>query len=108
MPPKRRRQPVVTDRRFRRTAQSAADHGTNGRWQHFGRTLELTEQAGMLVARATEEHIIGRLVLMRLFGKSAHDAAFKFKLDYQRATLEARLSSRYNPAFSARDFFSNI
>jgi hypothetical protein len=36
------------------------------------------------------------------------EAAFRFKLDYQRAALEARLTGRYNPASGARDFFANI
>jgi len=106
--PKRRRQPVASDRRFRRSKASGPDHGTFERWQHSGRTLELTEQAGVLAARATEEHIIDRLVLRRLLSPSAREAAFKFKLDYQRAALEARLTGRYNPASSARDFFAGI
>ena len=84
------------------------DHGPRERWQHSRRVFESTEQTGWLAARATEEHIIDVLVLMRRIGKRHSDAAFRLKLDYQRAGLEVRVSGRYSPVSSARDFFANI
>jgi C4-dicarboxylate-specific signal transduction histidine kinase len=106
--PKPRRQPAATDRRFRAAAPFPADHGTPERWQHSGRTLELTESAGILAARATEEHIVDTLVLRGLIAPVERDAALRFKLDYQSAALEARITARYSPASSARDFFAAI
>jgi Domain of unknown function (DUF6456) len=110
MPKPRRlkRDPAATDRRFRQTAQPLADHGTPERWQHSGRVLELTESAGILAARATEEHLLDILVLRGRISAVEREAALKFKLDYQRAALEARVTGRYNAASSARDFFAAI
>jgi hypothetical protein len=81
---------VVADRRFRLPKLSPADFGLAERWQHSGHTLEPTEEAGIVAARATEEHIVDQLLLRRLIGKNESEAAFKFKLDYHRAGIEAR------------------
>ena len=99
--PKSRRRPVSNDRRFRRNNATQADYGTPERWQLSGRAYAPTARAGQLAGRATEEHLIDILVLRGLITPSEREAAFKFKLDYQRAGLAARLSGRYSPATTA-------
>jgi hypothetical protein len=108
MPSKPRRPPAATDRRFRRPAGMVPDHGTAERWQHSGRILEPTGSNGLLAARATEEHVIDRLMMQNRWPARAGAAAMRFKQDYQLAGLAARLSGRYSPASSARDFFSGV
>ena len=93
MPAKTRRRPVSTDKRFKKP--TAADHGTPERWRHSGRTLEITERAGILAARAIEEHVIDTLVLRGLLDRTQSDAAFRLKMDFQRAGLAANTTSRY-------------
>jgi len=96
MPSKSRRRPVATDRRFRKQAK-LADHGPPERWQHSGRLLHATEKYGVLAARATEEHVIDILVLRGVLDSGQSAAAFKFKLDYQRAALAEHTTGGYNP-----------
>lgn len=95
MPVKTRRRPVSTDKRFRK--KSTSDYGTAERWQHSGRTLQVTERAGILAARAIEEHVIDALVLRGLLTATQSEAAFRLKLDFQRAGLAASVTSRYSP-----------
>jgi hypothetical protein len=104
MPVKSRRQPVASDRRFRKQ-NSLSDYGTPERWQHTGRILVLTEKAGILAAQATEEHIVDIMVTRGLLTASQSEAAFKFKSDFHRANLGVRVTSRYSPAGSSKDFF---
>ncbi len=104
MPIKRRRRPVATDRRFRKKAH-LGDYGPTERWQHSGRTLEHTDQPGILAARATEEHLVDVLVLRGVLSKSQSEAAFKLKLDFQRAGLAAHVIGGYNPVRTATDYF---
>ncbi len=104
MPSKSRRRPVASDRRFRRKSD-VSDYGPAERWQHSGRVLELTERAGVLAARVTEEHIVDVMVTKKLLTKSQSDAAFKFKLDFQRAAMAVQVTGRYNPVRSNKDPF---
>ena len=103
MPARTRRRPVSTDKRFRK--HTNADHGTPERWQHSGRVLEMTERAGILAARVTEEHVIDVMLLKGLLDCSQSDAALRLKLDFQRAGLAANTISRYNPERSKTDYF---
>jgi len=89
-----RRRPVASDRRFR--AAHRPDYGPSERWQHSGRTLELTEQAGVLAARVTEEHVVDSLVLQHIITPVQREAALKFKLDFHRAALAAHVTGSYN------------
>jgi len=107
MPAKSRRRPVATDKRFRKQNRDC-DYGTPERWQHSGRVLQITERAGILAARATEEHVIDVMVLKGLLDKNQSDAAFRLKLDFQRAGLAANTISRYSPQGSKSDFFRGI
>ena len=91
-----RRRPVASDKRFRHEAPRT-DYGTPERWQHSGRTLELTDRAGILAARATEEHVLDSLVLCGLLDDSQRAAGLKLRLDYQRAALAAPVTSQYSP-----------
>ena len=104
---KRRRRPVATDKRFRKTPPDT-DYGPPERWQHSARVLEITEKAGILAALATEEHVIDVMVLRGILDKNQSDAAFRLKLDFQRAGLAVNTISRYSPAGSKSDFFRGI
>lgn len=103
MPAKARRRPVATDKRFRK--KNSADYGPPERWQHSGRVLEMTERAGILAARVTEEHVIDVMVLRGLLDRTQSEAAFRLKLDFQRAGLAANTISRYNPERGKTDYF---
>lgn len=104
MPSRPRRPPVRSDRRFRKRS-AAPDYGPKERWQHSGRVLELTERAGVLAARATEEHIVDILLLRGVIDAPQREAALKFKLDYQRAALSAHVTGSYSLTRHGRDFF---
>lgn len=107
MPTKSRRRPVSTDKRFRKKSYPA-DVGTPERWQHSGKIMVMTERAGILAVRATEEHVIDVMVLKGVLDQSQSDAAFRLKLDFHRAGLAANTVSRYNPEGSKSDFFRGI
>jgi hypothetical protein len=102
---KKCRRPVSTDKRFRRKLCDSADHGTRERWQHSGYTLELTDHAGVLAARATEEHILDILGLKLLLNALQINAGMKFKADYMAAAIASRTTGSYSGISSARDFF---
>jgi hypothetical protein len=104
MPAKSRRRPVSTDKRFKKRA-NPSDYGPSERWQHSGRVMELTERAGILAARATEEHLIDTLVLKGVLDQTQSDAAFRLKMDFQRAGLAASVTSRYSPVTGSSDHF---
>jgi Domain of unknown function (DUF6456) len=103
MPKKRRRAPVATDRRFKKSPQHA-DYGPAERWQHSGRRLELTEAAGVLAARAIESSVIDMLAVRDVLSSSQTEAALKFRLDYQRAALMKPITGSYNSAAARGDF----
>jgi hypothetical protein len=104
MPSHSRRHPVSTDKRFRKV-YGGGDHGTPERWQHSGCTFELTNRAGVLAARATEEHILDILGLKLLLDALQIEAGLKFKSDYHAAAIAARVTGSYSGISSARDFF---
>ncbi|MFA5040873.1 MAG: DUF6456 domain-containing protein [Bdellovibrionales bacterium] len=81
------------------------DHGTPERWQHSGCTYELTDRAGVLAARATEEHVLDILGLKLLLTALQIEAGMKFKADYHAAAIASRTTSSYSGIASARDFF---
>jgi hypothetical protein len=99
-----RRPPVSSDKRFRKIA-GGGDSGPPERWQHSGRTLELTGRAGVLAARATEEHILDVLAMRRLLSTIQLEAGLRFKSDYHAAALAAHVTGSYSGMSSARDFF---
>lgn len=99
-----RRAPVSSDKRFRKIA-GGGDHGTPERWQHSGRALELTDRAGVLAARATEEHILDVLAMRRLLSEIQLEAGLRFKADYHAAALSAHVTGSYSGMSNARDFF---
>lgn len=98
------RAPVSTDKRFRKIA-GGGDHGTPERWQHSGRALELTDHAGILAVRATEEHILDILGLKHLLNDVQIAAGMKFKADYHAASIAANVTANYSSMSSAKDFF---
>ena len=73
-----------------------ADYGPRERWQHTGRVLELTEQAGGLAARATEENMLDRMLLRRAIDLRGREAGLRLKGDYQAAHLDSRIIASYN------------
>lgn len=88
-----RRSPVSRDKRFKQ--RSTSDFGTHERWQHSGRTMEYTETAGVFAARASEEHVLDKLRLMKLLDDVARDAGLKLHHDYHMAGIESRLTASY-------------
>jgi hypothetical protein len=99
-----RRSPVSSDKRFRKIA-GGGDHGTPERWQHSGRALQLTDRAGVLAVRATEEHILDVLAMKRLLNDVQVAAGLRFKADYHNAAIAAHVTGSYSGAANARDFF---
>ncbi len=91
---KARRAPVSRDKRFKRRGSS--DYGTIERWQHSGRTLEVTENAGVFAARAIEDHMLDRLVMMRIVDEPAREAGLKLYHDYHMAGIESRVIASYS------------
>lgn len=89
-----RRSPVSRDKRFKQ--RNTSDFGTSERWQHSGRTLEYTETAGIFAVRASEEHILDKLVLMKVVDEVGRDAGLKLHQDYHIARIETRLTSSYS------------
>ncbi|MBY0427765.1 MAG: hypothetical protein K2Q32_00925 [Alphaproteobacteria bacterium] len=94
-----RRSPVSRDKRFKQ--RSTSDFGTNERWQHSGRTLEYTETAGVFAVRASEEHILDKLVLMKVVDMVARDAGLKLHHDYHMARIESRVTASYSSVRSS-------
>jgi hypothetical protein len=94
--PRSRRQPVSTDKRFRKK-HPYSDFGPAERWQHSGRSLVVTERAGIVAARATEEHVVDILVTKKFLSEVQRDAALVFKRDFQRAALGVTMTGSYNP-----------
>jgi hypothetical protein len=98
------RRAAVTNRKLRRLA-NGADHGTPERWQHSGCTFEFTDRAGVLAAKATEEHILDVLALKLLLTALQVEAGLKFKADYHSAAIASRVTGSYTGMSNARDFF---
>ena len=95
---KSRRAPVSRDKRFKRPP--ASDMGPSERWQHSGRALEFTESAGVFAARATEEHVLDRLVLLGMVEEKAREAGLKLHQDYVLAGLGDKVIASYSPVRS--------
>jgi hypothetical protein len=85
---------VSRDKRFR--PRPLCDHGPPERWQHTGRTLEYTEDAGIFAARASEEHVLDKLVLMHIVDEPAREAGLKLRHDYLMARIEERIAASYS------------
>src|SRR5262249_31342683 len=66
--------------------------------------LEFTDRAGILAARATEEHIVDILVTKGLITETQRTAAFKLKLDFHRAGLGMHVTSTYNATRNKQDY----
>lgn len=79
----------------------AADHGPAERWQHGGRTLETTDQAGILAARVLEEHRLDTLQLQGVLDVAQRDSGLRLRADYQAAHLMARVTASYAVARGA-------
>lgn len=90
-----RRRVISAERR-----KTVTDHGPAERWQHSGRALELTEHAGILAARVTEESVLDGLVTRGHIGAGLRDCALRLRRDYQAARVESRLIASYNAARS--------
>ncbi len=99
-----RRRAATTNRKLRKFC-AGADHGTPERWQHSGCTFEVTDRAGILAARATEEHILDVLGLKLLLTALQIEAGLKFKADYHAAAIASRVTGSYSGIASKRDFF---
>jgi hypothetical protein len=99
-----RRAPVSTDKRLRKIP-GGGDHGTPERWQHSGRAIQITDRAGILAVRATEENMLDVLALKKLLDEAQIAAGLRLREDYQAAAMAAHVTGSYSGASSARDFF---
>ncbi len=88
---KKRHQRAATRCAYR----TVPDYGTQERWQHSGRLLELTEQDGVVTARATEEHVLDVLVFRNWITALHRAAAFRFKGDFRAARLNTYVGANY-------------
>lgn len=89
----KRRPPVRNDKRVKK--YQGADMGPMERWQHTGRILEYTDIAGVMAARASEEHVLDKLVLFKLLDEIMRDAGLRLKEDYMMARMEEHISASY-------------
>ena len=92
---KARRAPVSRDRRFKQKA--CTDYGPIERWQHTGRTLWITEQAGVVAARSSEECLLDVLLLKEDIDQRAFDAGMKLRADYHLGRIEPKITGSYSP-----------
>lgn len=76
---------------------SRPDYGPQERWQHSCRSFELTEKAGVLAARALEEHALDTLHLRGWIDEAARDAGIRLKDDHLQAGLAEHVVGHYNP-----------
>lgn len=88
-----KRSPVARDKRFKRPV--SGESGPPELWQHTGRVWEYTETAGVFAARATEEHVLDHLLLMKLVKPEYREAGLKFHHDYMVARIEERVTASY-------------
>lgn len=100
-----RRQPVSSDRRFRKLP-ILADHGPTERWQHGGRLLEPTERAGILAARVIEENTLDILLERGWIAARQQEAGLMFRLDFHRAGLATRVGGSYSQTRQEFNLFS--
>ncbi|MDD3182369.1 MAG: DUF6456 domain-containing protein [Alphaproteobacteria bacterium] len=106
---KSRRTPVSSDRRLKENAMRLSleslgessfipDFGPPERWQHAGRTIEVTDLAGSVASRTVEECVLDILYLQQHITKQHLHAALRFKSDFLEADMGAHLTGSYNPA----------
>lgn len=79
-----------------------ADHGPKERWQHAGRTLQVTEMAGVLAARVSEENGLDRALAAGQVDAVMHEAGLMLRADYQAAQVEQRIIASYSAARVSR------
>lgn len=114
---KSRRHPVSTDRRLKENAlritleglgeaSFVPDCGPAERWQHSGRVLELTDQAGVVASRSIEECVLDILHMQQHITKQQLRAALRFKDDFINADLGAHLVGSYNPARVTSSYYA--
>ncbi len=96
---KSRRPPVSSDCRLK-NASRGADYGPAERWQHSGRVLELTAEAGVLAARAVDSDILDSCLAEGIIDTRQRDAALRLRADFHTAGMTAHLIGSYNPARS--------
>lgn len=87
---------------------AVADLGTTERRRHTeAYELELTEAAGVFVARAMDTHILDRLARKGEITVQQRDAGLSFFRDYQIAIKESRLCASYNATRAPFSVFSD-
>lgn len=99
-----RRQPVSSDRRFKKH-KPHLDFGTAELWGHVTRTWTKTDQSAQPVARVVEESVLDVLVLLNVLDEKHGAAGLKFKADFHAASLSSHVTSSYNPNGVRRDHF---
>lgn len=84
------------------------DTGPQERWQHSGRLVELTDQAGVCVARSSEESVLDVLLLKGQITVRQKEAALRLRADYLRADMGAHLVSSYSPVRFSHGYYCGI
>ena len=92
---------------FSQSSKSKTDCGPAERWQHSGRMLELTDRAGGLACRATEENSLDILLYRQVLSQRMHRAALRLHADFIAADMQPHVSGSYNAAAVAVPFCSN-
>ncbi|MDD4616512.1 MAG: DUF6456 domain-containing protein [Alphaproteobacteria bacterium] len=96
---------VISTNKSSRKRRTGTDFGPRERWQHSGRTFQVTDDKGCVAARATEEHILDILGLKKLLSVLQIEAGLRLKADYHAAAIARRVTGSYSGAPSARDYF---
>jgi len=86
--------------------QFIPDCGPAERWQHSGRLIEITDAAGILASRASEECVLDTLHLQGHLTQRLLAAALRLRRDYIGADLGAHLVASYNPARVATSYYA--
>jgi hypothetical protein len=92
--PRKYRPRVASDRRFRK--RPAADSGPPERWQHSDRAIEFTEDAGIFAVRSLQQHVLDRLLALRLISDMGLEAGLKLHRDYHIARVEEAITMSFS------------
>jgi hypothetical protein len=85
----------VSSRR-RPSLSATPDYGPEERWQHGNRTLVLTEEAGLLAARAVTECALDLWLEANAISAEEHAAGLRLRQDYQCGQVPQRTCRIYD------------
>lgn len=79
---------------------ATSDFGPPERWQHSGRVVEPTEEAGVFRVRATEECVLDYLALHGVLNRAECIAGLHLKRDFLDAGLAAQIVAKYDRCYT--------